>query len=194
MCINEENCGTLTDGNYAKLVYESDFPEVKKAINKINDDTEKYYQESLSSTMDDPSCLAVKDIYKHSIQVFNDFSVKLKNDILGISVNRSKKNLCTQQRESMQVESYLFDTKSKKMLTQEEFKKKMHLDNKKIENAIKENIKTLNQYSDINYSLENVRHDNKNDIILYYNLSGELLVSYFQSEDQTYYSAVVLKA
>lgn len=186
-CIDENNCPPNGVVSYDFISYYSG-TEMDEVIENINKDTQKFYLEAKNSKMDDSSCLDVSDIYKNSIQTISEFSHYENKDFLSFEISRTKYNLCTNNSVSSQVESYIYSISSKKILTQEEFKKEINIKNKDINKAIKVTLDELNMSLGTNYSFDQI---DMKDTVLFYNSLGELLVSFKCPGKDYYYSAVV---
>lgn len=191
LCISPDNC-PIIQNEYSTLDFKTDIKKVDDIVKKINKETEDYYQKSIKSDMSDPSCSSKKDIFKHSFSVHSDFYIFENDNFISIAVERILLNLCTDTSEQTQLETYFYDKKSKKILTQEEIKQKFDIYEERITTTIKNNIAKLNEDSDSKLSYEETYKDGKQDYILFFDRDGNLCISYLQNTENVYYKVIMM--
>ena len=168
-----------------------DIKEINKIVDKINKDTDKYYKMIKNSNLNAKECETVKDKYNYRKRIDTDYNSYTNKDYITISVKRIITDVCTNKVQDQQVESYIFDRKQNKMLSQKEFRNKIKLTNKQIDIIIKGNDNYLKLRRGLKLSPENAYRNGKRDIKLFYNTAGDLLLSYYQSETDSYYTVLV---
>lgn len=194
LCIDENNCLTSSKDFYANLKYENNNKETQQWIKKINEETENYYQESINSNTSNQNCSQeIKDIYKHSISIQNIYEVYNGKKYVSLSITRIKKNLCTKEYETIPIKVFLYNQQTKKETTQEQLKKDFNLTDTIIKEKIEENITEINNHTKTNLTIEDTFQNNSLTYTLYINQFGELLASYYQNANNSYYSVIITK-
>lgn len=173
-----EQCPTSNEDIYHNISLDTDIPEVQKVLNEINQTTASYYKKSLNSHTEDVSCAAVKDMYSHSYRTSMSPILYAKGELIGISVIRFEKNICTNEFEYIPFVTYTYDRKKERMLSQEELYKKMKLKEKNIAYAIEEDLKEKNRMNQTNYTLEDTYQNGKLSYTLFFQYNGDLLAMY----------------
>lgn len=186
MCVSP-GCLPKDETIYSQIELDYKSNLVQLILNKINQETDKYYEEVLTSNMDSVECQPFKEVYKYNTDYGIDYDLYHDEDFVSIKVNRSKSNLCTGELEIFKPEIYLIDKKEDKEITAKEFMKKKNIDNDDLKMSIEKNIDSINKYNNTSYTYENTFQNGKQDIRFFYSYSGELYILYFQNEDQNYY-------
>lgn len=189
-CKSEEDCDIWNIDNYDKLVLNKNYDVLKEKIDKINNDTEKYYQMVKKSNTNSESCSKVKNMYNHSKRVVSNYTNYENKKYLSISVGRIIYDLCENTMEPLQEEVYIYDKKDKKILTQDEFKSKENISDKEIYNAIKKMVKMIKDDVPEGIKLQ----ENYDDTILLYGTEGNISVSFYVKEANAYYTGTVRKS
>lgn len=182
-CISSENCSVLPM-EYSPLVYNTSIIDIQNMVNEVNADMKKYYEEAVASTLNDASCTAVHDVYKHSLRPHFDITIFESKKLTNITASYLISNLCLDSVEYLPLKSFAYDKEEKKVLSQEEFKKKYNVSNQEIELAIQENINLINSRSQTNYSFSDTSSRN---YVVYFDQDGNLAVSYYLEPEQKYY-------
>lgn len=185
------NCPIPDTINFNKVEYDTDIKEIQRIIKIINDETDNYYNMVTTSNINDAACSAVKDIYNYRTAVFTNYNSYTNDDYINLSIKRTIVDVCTNEKQDGQVESYIYDRKQKKLITQEEFKIKQNIGTKKINDAITTNNTFLNENANLNLSLEDTYVDGNQNIVLYYDTVGNLIASYYQTKAKQYYTASI---
>jgi len=180
-------CPITSDMIFAEMKYKSNIAEIKEIVNKINDDTNKYYKQVINSNMDDKSCSLVRGLYKYSKSIVSDYNSYTNDDFITFAVKRTVIDVCTNKTQDLQVQSYIYDRKKREIITQDMFKERLKISFEQIQVSILGNNYILHKNSkmDIGGAI--------NDSILYYDTVGNLIVSYYDSKDQLYHTVRINK-
>lgn len=182
-----DDCQITPVDNYDTLVIDSSYKKLNKKIEKINKDTKKYYDETNSSTTNNERCIEVKDKFYHEQRVTTHYYNYENKKYISVAVQRNIINLCTNEYTRKQVEWYLYDKNKDKLLTQEEFKKAENITDKEITAAIKNIIKIINDEEE-----ESIVYGKQhNDIVVFYDFKGSIILSVFIPEKNIYYTGTV---
>jgi len=182
-----EDCEMPAEDNYDTLVINSSSKKLTKKIEKINNDTKQYYEQVKNSTTDNERCTAVKDKYYHEQRVVTNYYNYENEKYISIAVQRNIINLCTNEYNRKQIEWYLYDKSKDKLLTQQEFKEAERITDQEITSAIENIIKIINDEEGMNI----VPGEQHNDIVVFYDFQGEILISAFIPEKNLYYTGTV---
>ena len=167
-----EDCEMPAEDNYDTLVINFSSKKLTKKIEKINNDTKQYYEQVKNSTTDNERCTAVKDKYYHEQRVVTNYYNYENEKYISIAVQRNIINLCTNEY---------------KLLTQQEFKEAERITDQEITSAIENIIKIINDEEGMNI----VPGEQHNDIVVFYDFQGEILISAFIPEKNLYYTGTV---
>lgn len=178
-----KDCEAKSEDSYLKISYNYDSKILQDAITKLNKETEAYYNQVITSTVDNQTCL--NTFNNHSLRIYNTYDSYTTDEIISISIQRTKINLCTNETEPFQVTAYLYDIKEDKMLTTKEVMTKLNISDEDIKNAIMATNATLSQLE--NLTIET--NDTYEDLVIYYGTDKKLYVSYFIPEMNSYFSA-----
>ena len=120
ICLDSSNCpffnGKLT---YAKMEVKTNVSEISDAVQKINKDTKKYYNESKNSKAPENSCQENAKSFKHSFHVVTDYYEYETNDYINIGVKRVTYDLCNGTENHLTPEIYIYDKDKGKMINQD---------------------------------------------------------------------------
>lgn len=176
-CHDEKNCWIKPVDYYYTLVLKGDYPALQKKVDKINKDTKDDYKSAKSSvteTADESdSCYAVKDVFYHRYSYTTDYYGYDAGDLVGIAVQRKEYGLCDDSVTVNQVEAYIYDKKTDKIISQEEFKKREKITDKEVRTAI-ENLVNFTKEQGVDVAL----YDEYDDVVLFYGSEGEIFVSF----------------
>lgn len=176
-CYDENNCWMKPTDYYYTLVVDGDYPALQKKVDKINKDTKNDYENAKSSVTETAeegdSCYDVKDIFYHRYSYSRDYYAYETKDLVSVAVQRKEYSLCDDEVSVNQVEAYIYDKKTDKIISQEEFKKREKITDKEVRTAI-EALVDFTKNQGIDTSL----YDNYDNIILFYGSEGEIFVSF----------------
>ncbi len=187
-CYNEDCTNQVTD-IYAKIEYEYKSEKLQKVIKKINEDTEKNYQEAINSDTSDSSCSSISGYAKNSIRYSNEYHVYTTDEIISIAVKRDKQNICTFTGTSYPLESYFYDIKNDKFLETKEILKLLGYTEDNLKYTITTGLAALAQ--EMNITINYL--DEYKDTALYYTTAGDLYVSFYVNELGYHYAVQLIK-
>lgn len=184
-----EDCENNVEDTYYKMSHKNTSAVLQNAIKKINTQIESDYKEATESNMTDSSCSALAGFNQHSIRYYHQYYSYTKDDIIFLAFKRDKINICNDNKQSYQFETYYYDTKQNKMLTQDEVLSKLGYS--------KEDIKSsITSYIDIIAKLEQETIQTKQDFsdaVVYCDTVGDLYVSFHAENLQEYRVASLIK-
>lgn len=145
VCSEDVSCGysdlrfTFINSDYDSLVLQKKIDEVNQ---KILDD----YREVKNSRLSFSDCGPVAAVFQHSAYIQDSLSVYENKSYFIISLVTTESNLCTENEivSSESLVSYFFDKKKDQFLSEEEFKKRVGLDDATIESLVSTDVATLN--------------------------------------------------
>lgn len=184
ICDDETKCPVLGTTNFADVKYPTDVKEINDAINTINSDTKKYREKTLESKVDGEAC---KENINYTYFVTSTYYQYTNDDYVTFGIVRNGYYICSDKNDPIATTSYIYDIKEGKMLTQEEFKKKLNLSDSKIKEAIDSSINIMNEYDKSNYKIR----DSYKDVVLLYDFEGNLYASYLLKEINKYMIAKI---
>ena len=190
-CVVPNECPHPVPSTFADVTYETKNKEFNDWLEKVNKETDAYYEETKKSNTNDSACSEVKNVYKHSIRNVVNYSLYTGEKYVSVSVHRFSQNLCTGDITPIATETFIYDQENDKKTTKEELLENLNLTEKDIEKAIQNNIDYTNKTSSKKNTIEDTYKDGKLNYNIYYNSMGELIVEYYQKSDETYYSAVL---
>lgn len=180
-------CHTTEIDYYDTLVINEEYKALNEKVKQINQETKKYYNMANESNTNTPQCASVKELFHHEYRV-NSVYFNYENDnYASIAVQRNIINLCTDTYERKKLEWYLYDKNSKQLLTQEQFKETEKITDSAITLVINNTIQQINKDESTNIQPK-MQYE---DIILFYDYQGNVLVSFFVEELNTYADAIV---
>ena len=138
--------------------------------------------------MDDASCASLKDVYKHSIRNYVDYSLYSDSKYVSFFVTNYRKNLCTNEMTLDEPDIFIYDVKNDKRLSNEDIMKIQSITEDDIIDLIKYSINEMNSIEEKNYTINDTYQDGKVKYYLYYNSLGELLALYKLNPVNGYYS------
>lgn len=173
-----ENCPAGNEDTYGKILLKSDIDELNEIVDNINDQTEEYYQKAKNSTFDDAQCAHLKDMYQHSDRTTMDTYLYNGDQYIGISVLWTTWNMCTNPTKTDTFETYTYDLKNKRMMTQDLLKEEMKVTDENISYMIENDLEQFNQMNGTAYTLEDVYEDGTLSYTLFFRYDGDLLAMY----------------
>ncbi len=188
-CKVEEECDIWNIDYYDKLVLDKKYDVLEEKISKINNDTEKYYEMVKKSDTKSDNCSKVKDMYNHSKRVVSNYTNYENSKYVSVSVKRIIYDLCEENLEAKQEETYIYDKNSKKIISQDEFKKKEKITDDEVYEAIKKTVKIIKDDVPEGIKLE----EKYDDLVLLYGTDGDIYVSFYVKEANAYYTGTVRK-
>lgn len=180
-------CHTTETDYYDTLVVNDEYKALNEKVKKINKETKALYKMANESTTNTAQCASVKDMYYHEYRV-NSVYFNYENDkYASVAVQRNIINLCANTYERKQLEWYLYDKGNKKLLTQEQFKEKEEITESAITLVINNTIQQINKDESTNIQPK-VQYT---DTVVFYDYQGNILVSFYIEELNTYTDAIV---
>lgn len=180
---NKKECGMI-DNEFAMIRVNSEIPEVRDFVKKINTDTKKYQNAVSKSNTKDASCSKIKDKYEHSISVITNYNLYQDAEIISLAVNRIKKNLCTEEINTLPYEILIYDKKLKKKIEQSEILKRENITDESVFRRVQQEVDNINSIEDDKISMNDIYIDGKIKYFFYYNNSGERTVAYQQKKNK----------
>lgn len=178
----KDKCKALKEVDYELLSIEYNIPELKKKVEKINNDTLKYYDETKNSKVEGTECEKVKDIYNYRTITTSIFSNCEINDYISIAVTRKHKDLCTNKTIDDDIEVYIYDKSKEKILTIDEFKEKEQI----TEEVINNSITKYNEGNEYNFEVTN-------DTKYYLSIEGETYMHILDKNSNKYHDIKIIK-
>jgi len=166
---------------------------VQKEIEKINSNTLKLYNRHKNSKFenDDKCSEEVRKTYYHPIEVDSITERIINDDYVAVCIIRTVRNLCTNIEEKNEPDIMIYDVKEKKILTQEEFKKKEKITDEMIDKAINTTLDYLNDNPDgVRYEFKDVDMDT---LKLYYGTDGNAHVIFFHNTFGSYETGLIVQ-
>ncbi len=181
-CIKGQTCSiSVIDFRFIKTTNKSEVLRMK--FDEINQKTLQLYNESINSNTNTSECSAVANIYKHRIVYQNLFHVYEDDEFISVAVDRIGIDFCAMKDNYLGIETYYYDIKKNKFITQEEILSKFPITN--IEKSIKKSIEQENSELDRQYTYDNVN----SNYSIYFDSDGVAFVSYKHNEDGQYSDA-----
>ncbi len=185
LCKSNE-CPYNTDNSYLILTLDYKIDSLQSEVDKINKETKKLYKEDNNSSTSSSTCSKVKDKYNKRYIHENTFNVFENDDYIFLSVGRTKMDVCTSKSISEQTNTKIYDKKTKKIISQEEFINAQKINKSDILKAINKSLDISNKYYSKNYS----HYDETfTDYSLFYLSIGDLIISYKLPGDEGYNTA-----
>ena len=178
-----EICPTISSISLNKINYETDNAELRAGIDKINRESEEYYQMVVESDVSNPSCEMYREELVHDTIVNEYYLIYTKGRYDSVGISRYIYNVCDNIYKYQQVEVYIYDKKEDKVLSQEEFKNALNLSDEEIRAKINEDLLSPNEGLDASVTIDDVDF---NDLVLFYDYNGDLYVSYKETKGNTY--------
>lgn len=186
VCLTDQ-CGIYPYANYL-LSYKTNIKEIDDIVDKINQDTKEYYDNYKTKEI----CNEKKGIYKYNNIMSTEYYIYANQDIINISIIRTDINLCTESQRIQPIESYIYDLKSNKIMSQEEFMTYLNISMEEISEKAEENMRDLYNLTSLEYSDISLKENEANS--LYFDNDGNLYYFYYDHNLGVYDSALVKEA
>lgn len=158
-----------------------------KAIEETNKIVEEKYNEIIHSNLNSSDCDKVRDIYNYrKIYMMGEFLYET-NNIIGIAYEITGIDICTNKKTSPLFNSYVYDVKQNKMLSNNEILNLYSLKKDNVIQAINKNITYWNKENSTNYTIKDLNNNYK----LYLSREGTLEVFYTLKQENTTYSTTI---
>lgn len=177
-----DKCKVLKEVDYELLSIEYNIPELKKAIEKINNDTLKYYEDSKKSKVEGTECEKVKNLYNYRIITTSIFSNCETNDYISIAITRKHSDLCTEKAVDDDIEVYIYDKSQEKILTTDEFKAKEQI----TEDVINNSISNYDEENEYNFEVTN-------ETKYYLSIDGKVFMHLLDKNSNKYHDIEIIK-
>ena len=190
VCKNRNNCPNSYEDTYGTIETNIKNQVVLKKIQQLNQNMDQYYQTSKESSIEDPLCQNVKDIYNYRTHIASEYYLYASQDIVSISILSYQEDVCTGAKQYLPNETFVYDLKNNKELTTDDIKVKENVSDEVINGLITSQINQFNESMGINMSVIEVLQANSNPV-LFYNADGEVFIWYYIPYFQKYYAASI---
>ena len=187
ICINPEGCLNMGTDIYASIVYDFNNKDIQETLKKINKETDMLYQKAINSDMTAPECQEYTSMYEHRYRSNMLYYSYTGDDFISFFIQRMNQDLCMNTSEEYQYEFYYYDVNKREFLTEQEVMEKENVSEEDINEVITESVKSLSEVTKKTYNLSNAT----SDYHLYYSNEGDLTVSYYLSEQNAVFTAIV---
>jgi len=177
-----DTCPIASDMIFAQMKYNTDISEIKEVVNKVNDDTNKFYKQVINSKMNDKRCNLARGLYKYSESVVSDYNSYTNDGYITFAVKRTVINVCTNETNDLQVKSYIYDRNKKKFISSDILMDQLNISFEQIQVSILGNNYILHKTSKMDFESA------IKDYVLYYDTVGNLIASYYDSKDKLYHT------
>lgn len=150
------------------------YKKIKEVTQDINKIVSQKYNEILSSNLDSDECTEVREIYNYRKIYMMAEHLYESNDLISIFYELYGVDICTDKNFESLYNSYVYDIKKDKFLTNEDLLKLYDVDDSYIKSAIHDNILYWNDTLSTNYS----DNDIDDNYLLYISNDGALNVFY----------------
>ena len=186
-CKNEKDERCKYVGNTLRYIStDKSYPLLNNAIEETNSIVEEKFIETIHSNLDAQECDAVRDIYNYrKIYMMAEFLYETK-DLVGIAYEFTGIDICTNEK-TTSYNSYIYDTKKNRMLSNDEIFDLYSLKNEDVLKAITKNINKWNKTDSTNYTINDIDNNYK----LYLSKEGNLEVFYTIKNNLKSYNTTV---
>lgn len=145
VCKDDVNCG-YSDLRFTFINSDYDSDVLQDKIKEVNKKILEDYRRVKNSRLSFSDCGPVAAVFQHSAYIQDSLSVYENDTYFIISLVTLESNLCTESEDdsSESVVSYFFDKKKNRFLSEDEFKKRVELDDGTIENLVSADVAALN--------------------------------------------------
>lgn len=191
-CTGYGVCSLDDPAEFRMITLNFDNEVVQKEIQKINDNTLKFYKRQKKSNLDGGLCTEeARKTYYHSLEIYSITDKIVNDDYIACSVIRLVRDVCSGKAEKNEPDVMIYDYKKKKLLSQEEFKAQENITDEMIYQAIQATIDYLNKGSNgMQYEFKDVDMDS---LKLYYGRDGQAHVIFFHNVFGSYNTGLIVK-
>lgn len=182
VCQTKDNCDRL-DAIFSQINYEGKNTIINQLITTINDKTEQYYNQMKNSTLEDASCINVKEKYKYSILPTTQYNLFENENYISIAITREIRNLCNETTETVPLESYFYDKKAGKLIEPSERVVLLNISDEKVYTVIEQSYREREKLEGVNRNIEELKVNGKIEYTLYYSTEGTLLAAYLEKDE-----------
>lgn len=185
-----EQCPTIYSDSYDRIKLKYDIKELQEKIDKINKETDEFYEKVRKSTISGDECKSFNGNEQLNVKyrVNNEFSIYSNEKYISISVWRRENEICNNKFINHNVENYIYDKEKERLITQDEFKKDNGIDKLSIRKAVSRGIGKNSVMGTVEDSEKNEVAAGENMInVAYFSSDGELYLSYFVKTDNAFY-------
>jgi len=184
---DEMNCHRTKYDVYNLIELKYDYQELNDALDKVNKETMRLYEESLASDINDSACDKVRSKYNYRLSNFTHYENYENDSVISIAIQRMQTDLCTTDVKSSTFETIVYDKKNHKMLTQDEFVQSVNVTRDEILSGIKE----ANAFIEKDENIKVPEDETYDDAVVFYGSNGDILVAYtFEGVDGMYTATV----
>ena len=183
---NDENC-KYNNNTYKYITLKKTYKNLQPVITSLNQIITQKKEKTIKSDLNSSDCNTVKNTYIYRELNILDEYFYTSNNIIGIAYKFNSLDICTNKKEKPLFNSYIYDTKKDKILTNDEILKLYHIKEEDIEQSITNNISYWNQASSTNYTIQDINKNYK----LYLSQEGKIGVFYTLQKENTTYIALV---
>lgn len=183
---NDDNC-KYVNNTLKHLKLTTEYDKLNDVIFQTNHYVDKKIKEIKDSNLNSNECSYVRETYNYrNIYMMSEFLYKSK-EIISISYEIYGIDICTNQNIEDTFNSYIYDIKNNKILTQNEIENLYNIKDSTINETITNNLEYWNKELNTNYTLNDINNDYK----LYLSSDGELSIFYKIKLLNKGYSAVI---
>lgn len=182
VCQTKDNCDRL-DAIFSQIGYEGQNSIITQLITVINNKTEEYYNEMKNSTLEDASCINAKEKYNYSILPTTQYNLFENENYISIAITREIRNLCTENTETVPLESYFYDKKAGKLIEPSERLVLLNISDEKVYTAIDQSYQEQEKLEGVKRNIEDLKVNGKLEYTLYYSTEGTLLAAYLEKDE-----------
>lgn len=189
LCLTPDSCDLpYKNMSYKWIKYDYKDKKFQEIINNLNEQTDKFYNETLNSNLAAPECAPVVNKYKYRTYYYTIDEIREDNNIISINRQLSGDDMCVG---TVQLEPYIanFSKETGKVLSTEEMLKLYKITDKDVVSAIEDRILQDNLVYNYKKNYEQTVKDGK--YTLYLNIYGNLYASYYDMIQKEYTSAKV---
>ena len=184
--IDDERC-KYANNTLRYIISNKSYSLLNTAIEETNKIVKEKYNEIINSNLNSSDCDKVKDIYNYrKIYMMGEFLYET-NNIIGIAYEITGIDICTNKKTPPLFNSYVYDIKQSKMLSNNEILNLYSLKKDDVIQEINKNITYWNKVNSTNYTIKDINNNYK----LYLSREGSLEVFYTLKQENTTYSTTI---
>ena len=185
---NDNNC-RYVDNTLRHLELTTKYDKLNENISKINNLVDEKINEIKQSNLNSNECSNARDIYNYRNIYMMSEPLYESNEIIGVAYEMYGVDICTNQTIEDTFDSYIYDIKSDKILTQNEILDLYNIKTTDINKTISDNLEDWNKELNTSYTLNDVDNDYK----LYLSSEGNLSIYYKIKSINKVYSTTIKK-